>query len=237
MKRKKLLVLLTVGMLAIGMTACGGDDGSTGNDGQNESQSTQQTSDSQSQGDEESDAPSQDNTDDGNGTDESTEDGSAGGEEGPGFDISNGWSEELEAVKQAVVEKLGDDYWPNMPMDPDIIEMLYGLTSDMYDDYLAEGPMISTNVDRLIIVKAKDGKLETVEETLKAYRDGQVNNTMQYPQNVGKIQASRVETIGNYVCYVQLGGSAIDADSAEDTLKKCQEQNALVVDILNEKLK
>lgn len=59
--------------------------------------------------------------------------------------------------------------------------------------------MIGTNVDTLIIVQAKKDRVEDVEKVLNTYREGEINNTMQYPMNIGKVQASRIETIDNYV--------------------------------------
>ena len=49
-------------------------------------------------------------------------------------------------------------------------------------------------VDDLVEVLAEDFEdaEEAVEEALNAYRDMNVNDTMQYPMNVGKVQASRV---------------------------------------------
>lgn len=143
------------------------------------------------------------------------------------------WSEEMGALRQAVVDALGEDnYWPNMPMDAELFEMFMGVTPDMYEDYMAETPMISGNVDALVIVKAKEDKVDAVEETLTNYREANVNDTMQYPQNVGKIQASQVERIGNYVIFVQLGGFAIEAETEEEVISQCKEANQLAMDTI-----
>lgn len=50
--------------------------------------------------------------------------------------------------------------------------------------------MISTFVETFIGVQAKDGKGDDVEAALNAYRDRLVGDTMQYPMNIAKIQAS-----------------------------------------------
>ncbi len=145
-----------------------------------------------------------------------------------------GWSQEMEALKSAVVDKLGDNYWPNMPMTPDILEGLFVITPDMYEDYLAEMPMIGTNVDTLVIVKPKAGQEKAVEDALIAYREAKVNDTMQYPMNVGKIQASTVEKIGDYICFIQLGADTMELSEKGDAevIKHCQEQNKLAIEQL-----
>jgi len=69
---------------------------------------------------------------------------------------------------------------------------------------------------------------------LTAYRDNLVNDTMQYPMNVGKIQASEVKSIGNYVCFVQLGADVMAAmdKGDEEVIKHCQAQNAIAIEAL-----
>jgi hypothetical protein len=139
-------------------------------------------------------------------------------------------SEEMTAIRQAVVDAVGENYFPQMQIPAEYMEG-FGLSADMYEEFFGEMPMISTNVDTLIVVKAAEGQLEAVEGVMNAYRDNLVNDTMQYPMNVGKIQASEVKTIGNYVCFVQLGGDVMAAleQGDEAVIKHCQEQNATAI--------
>lgn len=137
-------------------------------------------------------------------------------------------------IKQAVVDALGENYWPQMEIPAEILEGTYGVKADMYDEVLAEMPMMMTNVDTLIVVKAKEDKVEEVEAALNAYREILVNDTMQYPMNLGKIQASRIEVIGNYVCFVQLGADTMAAleKGDEAVIKQCLEQNELAIEVI-----
>lgn len=147
----------------------------------------------------------------------------------------NGLSEEMQAIKNAVADALGDNYWPDTEIEPDMLEGIFGITSDMYEDYMGEMPMISVNVDTLVVVKPKDGKADAVEEALESYRQSEVDSTMQYPSNVGKIQASRVEKVGDYVCFVMLGGDiSVAEEQGEDAvIKACQEQNELAIEVIS----
>ena len=77
-------------------------------------------------------------------------------------------------------------------------------------------------------IKAAEGQLEEVQKVLNSYRDAKVNDTMQYPMNIGKIQASQVETVGDYVCFLQLGADTIDLEE-EDSILHCQEQNGMAL--------
>ncbi|MDR2044716.1 MAG: DUF4358 domain-containing protein [Clostridium sp.] len=148
-------------------------------------------------------------------------------------EAGSGWSEEMESLKAAVVEVLGDRYWPNAPLSKEVVEGTFGVAEELYDDYMAEAPLISVNVDTLVIVKAKAGKEKEAEEALSAYRASLVESTTQYPRNIGKIQASRVEAIGAYVCFVQLGADAPeDTVDVESAMEKCAEQNELAIEAL-----
>ena len=215
---KRLLVLLCTGMLLVGMAGCGNEaNGSDDNSSQMQGSVTPDGAQSP-----ESPAASDTPT--------------SGGGAALNHNYEEGWTEEMEAVKAAVIDNLGEDYWPNTPLFPDMLEEMVGISPDMYEDYFAEIPMISTNVDTLIVIKAVEDKTDAVEDALLAYYDKNVSNTMQYPQNVGKIQAARVESIGNYVIFAQLGAdtTAVSEDGDDEKIiTHCQEVNDLVIEIIS----
>lgn len=152
--------------------------------------------------------------------------------------VNYGAGVSLADVKAALVETLGEDYWPNTEIPADFLKDIYGISEDMYEEYYAEMPMISTNVDTVIIVKAKEDQVAAVEEALNAYRETMVNDTMQYPMNVGKIQASRIETFGQYVCFVQLGADTMAAAETGDdaVIEQCQQVNELALEVIQNTL-
>ncbi len=203
---KKLVVYLCVSVLVLGLTACGGDD----NTAQKETNQTENTAEANQASDE------------GGTATQAPADGQV-----VKLDVTT--------VRQAVVDVLGENYWPNTEMPPEFLES-YGLTAEMYDAFLGETPMISTNVDTLIVIQAKDGQLDAVEQVLENYRESLVNDTMQYPMNRGKIQASRIESFGNCVCFVQLGADTTaiygEDGNEEAVIKHCQEQNELALEAI-----
>nr|WP_321152566.1 DUF4358 domain-containing protein [uncultured Acetatifactor sp.] len=235
--KKKTIALLCAALLAVSATACGGN----GKDGSSDAESsTGQESGGESS---EESVPSEsmgtpsESVETSSESAETPSDGA--GAEGDGTDgIEEGWSQEMEQLKAAAVEAAEGGYWPDMALQPDMLEMSFGITSDMYDDYMAEMPMMSAHVDTLLIVKAKEDKLETVQEIVEDYREAKVNDTMQYPMNLGKIQASQVETIGNYVVFVMLGGDTTDVEEQGDeaVVKTCQERNGKVIEAIRGQL-
>lgn len=207
---KKTIVCLCTGILVLSMVACGRNDEEQMQESQISTESAQQDTDDTAVEPEMSGAPQEE-----------------------------GRTSELKNVRQTLVEVLGENYWPNTMISADYLED-YGLSAEMYEDFYGELPMISTNVDTVIVVQAKEGQVAAVEEVMNKYRDNLVNDTMQYPMNVGKIQASRIETFGNYVCFVQLGADTTEIygedGNEEAVIKHCQEQNELAIEAIGKVL-
>ena len=220
---KKWMVTLCVAAMLIGLAACGNKDenpgASTGPESIESSteNSTAQESENQSVADGES--------------------ATDGGDSENG-NMNGGWSEEMSALRAAVVEELGDEYWPNSEMPAEYMESTFGLTSDMYEDFMGEMPMISVNIDTLLIVKAAEGQADAVEEALINYQKNLKENTMQYPQNLDKIQASKVERIDNYVIFALLGGdvTGVDEQGSDAVIVYVQEQNQRALDVIRQNL-
>ena len=207
--KKKLACMLLMSALALSMTACGGRDNGGSTAGTGET-TTESTAAGQETGAAES-TTAQDPKD---------------------------AAKALKSAKKAVTDALGDNYWPDSEIPEEMLNDTYGVSADLYDAYLGEAPMISVNVDTLLIIHAKDGKVEEVENALNAYRDNLVNNTMQYPMNLGKIQASRIERVGDYVCFVQLGAdtSSVEDQGDDAVITYCQEQNELALEAIRQTL-
>ena len=130
----------------------------------------------------------------------------------------------------------GENYLPEMPLDAETLETLYGITPDMYEEALGEVPMISAQVDTLIIVQAKEGRSDDVKAALENYRTTQLEEGMNYPMNVPKIEASEVVVYGDYVCYVMLGVIDNAIENEDEMLAAHKEQNEIAKGVLQEKL-
>ena len=142
---------------------------------------------------------------------------------------------DLEKVHQAVKEAYGENYIPSAPYDAQALNDIFGVPEDLYEEFIAEGPMISVHVDTFVAVKAKEGKGEEVEQHLKDYRDSQLNDAVQYPMNLPKIEASEVVRHGDYVFFVMLGTPSAEAEAQgeEAALQSAQEENKKAVDAIN----
>ena len=134
----------------------------------------------------------------------------------------------LDEIHAAVKEAYGENYIPSAAFDEQGMKELFGINSDLYDSFIAEGPMISVHVDTFVAVKAKEGKGEEVAQHLNDYRDSQLNGAMQYPMNLPEIEASQVVRHGDYVFFVMLG-----TPSEEAALESAKENTQIAIDIID----
>lgn len=160
--------------------------------------------------------------------------GTDGGETGENLGATELKSDEtLDKIHEEVKAAYGENYLPNMPFTAENLEELFGVKADWYDAAIAEGPMMSAHVDRFIGIHATEGNLENVQNALNKYQETLRADTMQYPMNQLKIQASTVETVGDYVFFVMLGTIDEMAYTEEsDMIKAYQEQNQIALDII-----
>ncbi len=142
----------------------------------------------------------------------------------------------LTELKEDVKELLGDNYWPDVDLTEEELAQRIGITEDMYVDFLAEKQVLDAHIDTMIIIQAKEAYVGAVEQALENYRSAIIEENRNHPQNLGKAKASRMETIDNYVCFVQLGAdTTVVADQGEDEIiAYCQEENERALYILEQ---
>lgn len=211
-------VMMFLGLVTIFLlTACGSG---TGN-GSDDKTGTGSISQSTEQG-----------QDEGQGQNDGQEQSSSENLANPGDDIYG--DVEMMALRAAVVEILGENYWPSNEIAEDDFQEKYGLKQEMYEDYFAEEALVESSADALVIVKAAPGRAEEVEQALNAYREKMVDDTSVSPENAVKINASRIEIFGSYVCFVQLGAdlTTLMDQGEEAVMARCQEENEKALDVI-----
>ena len=205
-------------MLAATFTACSSSD-----DGQPDDSSSSSSSTTPEEQENEGDQ-SEDNS--GNEGDNSGED--------DGSDSSD-----AESVTQQIANEIKAAYDPDsipfIDMLPEeLINDRYGLDPDSYTEITAQVPMISTFVDTVVVVKAADGKAGDVEAALNAYHNSLVEESIQYPMNVAKVNAGKVVANGDYVAFIMLG-AIDDREDASDSERAefAEQQTQIGVDAFN----
>ena len=144
----------------------------------------------------------------------------------------------MDEYKDAVVDILGENYWPDTMLTSEELAERTGISDDMYESFLAEYQHTEAGIDMMILIKAKDGQTESVENYLNEYREVLLKIYEQQPQNKAKVFASRIETINNYVCYVQLGAdiASLENKGEDEMISYCQQENERALDIIEKRI-
>lgn len=142
----------------------------------------------------------------------------------------------LPELKDKVEDLLGDAYWPEVNLSAGELESLTGIDADMYVDFLAEKQVMDAHIDMLIVIHAKEDYVGQIEQAIENYRSSIIEANKNHPQNLAKAQASRMETIDDYVCFVQLGADTTPyADRGKDVVEAhCLEENERALYVLEQ---
>ena len=140
--------------------------------------------------------------------------------------------------RSTVVKLLGDHYWPDTLLNGEELAERVGISSNMYESFLAEYQHTEAGIDMMILIEAKEDEIETVEKCLNDYREVLLKIYEQQPQNEAKVFASRIEIIDHYVCYVQLGAdiSFLKDKGREEMVAYCQQENERALDVLEKRI-
>lgn len=119
-----------------------------------------------------------------------------------------------------VVAKVEEKAPIQMPMELDeaTIKDLTTLNLDDVEEYAIKKAMIMNSADVIAVVKAKDGKVESVKEALQKMLDTEKDNAY-LPEQKDKVESAVLTEKGNYVILL------INADipSAEAAVNECFE--------------
>ena len=144
----------------------------------------------------------------------------------------------MNELRSTVVKLLGDHYWPDTLLSEEELAERVGISSNMYESFLAEYQHTEAGIDMMILIEAKEDEIETVEKCLNDYREVLLKIYEQQPQNEAKVFASRIEIIDHYVCYVQLGAdiSFLKDKGREEMVAYCQQENERALDVLEKRI-
>lgn len=209
--KKLICIALIAAMTAVSITACGNNGTDTTTSAETSADTSAETSAETTTSAEETSAETS--------AEETTE-----------GDTTSSTDTILTAIRNAY----GDNYLPDFAIPAEMLADTYGLTEGMYKSVSAEMPMISVNPDTVIIVEAADGQAEAVAAALNTYRDNKIQNEIQYPMNVAKVNASQVVTNGNFVAFILAGAIDEREDASDEEMAAfAEEQTQIGVDAFN----
>ena len=144
-----------------------------------------------------------------------------------------------DAIAAVLIDTYGESYLATQMMDAEMLEMIYGITPDMYDDCFAAMPMMMTHVDEVVMLHADD--TAPLLEKLNARRDFLAADMMQYPANLPRLGTAQVVDFENgWVGLFILGGQADMAlieswgEDNEQAIAYYTEQNQKGIDALKQ---
>ena len=103
-------------------------------------------------------------------------------------------------------------------------------------EYLAERQASGEQIDTMILIHAKEDSVGAVEAALEQYRADVIARNADSPEDLGKAEASRMETIENYVCFIQLGADTSGTlPQGQDAVSgHCLEENEKAIYVLEQ---
>lgn len=131
--------------------------------------------------------------------------------EGSMPEVSINGDMKLTDFRDAVKDIYGKGYIPERKLTEKEVEELTGITSEMYDEILAEVSADEANPDIFIAVKAKKGMADEVKEKLEIYKT-QAGDKFTDEKYADKLAASRVYQTGDYVFMMLLGDESMWSD-------------------------
>lgn len=154
------------------------------------------------------------------------------------IDSTYSLSPAMRELRNAVMEGLGENYWPNALYTSEELMERTGISEDMYDSFLAEYEHTEAGTDMMILIEAKEDTITTVEQLLDDYREGLLKIYESQPLNCAKVEASRIEIIDNFVCFIQLGADTTPYknSSEKERIAYCQDENERALDILEKRI-
>ena len=147
------------------------------------------------------------------------------------YDIS------VTAILDKVKAAFGGDYLPNMPIEEEMVKETFKLDLGLVEEYVAEMPMIGFHPDKVLIVKAKEGKIDEVVAQLEAAKTEMVENGINYPANLEKVQSTKVVSKGNYAAFFMVGSSNNMSEDPEERLKFAEDEVQKAVTAFNSMFK
>lgn len=141
---------------------------------------------------------------------------------------------DINDVHEQVKEEFGEDYLPSMSLSLEELSDLTGIKKDSVVEFVAEVPMMSVHVDTFIAIEAKKDDAYDVAQSLLKYQEYLNDQALQYPMNVAKVKAAKVERKGNYVFFIMLGApNEFEDQESQEALEFSQKEVARVQAIIN----
>ncbi len=123
----------------------------------------------------------------------------------------------LQELNTAISEMQPFNEMQTAEIDDSILTSLYEMSEEDYEEAVGKMPMMNIQASMYLIVKAKEGKVDTVKEKVEAYATTQEEIWSRYlPEQYDLVQKRKLNVVGDYVYLI----IAETADEIEALINK-----------------
>lgn len=141
---------------------------------------------------------------------------------------------DLSGVAEDIASAYGENWLADTTMTEEMFKQEFPLDASLVQSFVAKMPMIGFHPDRVVLIKATKGNGAKVEEKLNEIKEEKIQNEMQYPSNIAKVQATQVVRQGDYVAFLLVGAiDEVNLDDEKAALNYAKEQVQIAVDTFN----
>ncbi len=117
------------------------------------------------------------------------------------YSSKNGKKEfNLQELNTTISEKEPFSQMAMMEVDAEVLQNSYEISEEEYEEAIGKMPLINVNASMYLIIKAKDGKVDTVREKVEKYAQTQERIWSTYlPEQYDLVKQRRQGVVENYV--------------------------------------
>lgn len=106
----------------------------------------------------------------------------------------------LQELSTTISEKKPFDEMPTMEVDTTLLESVFEINADEYEEVVGKVPMMNVQASMYLIIKAKDGSVDSVKQKVEAYAQKQEEIWSTYlPEQYDLVKQRKFNVIGDYV--------------------------------------
>lgn len=110
---------------------------------------------------------------------------------------------DIKEISSQIEKKFGQDMPSLMELDDETLLNLYGISSELLDNYVAKVPLMNVHATEIFIAKVKDNKIDEVREGISKHKADLEDTWSRYlPAQYELVKNSKIVENGNYILFV-----------------------------------
>ena len=138
-----------------------------------------------------------------------------------------------DGILESIREVYGEQYLCDTAIPEDILTGVFKINMDDVEQISTEMPVIGFHPDKVVIVKAKEGKVDLIEQGFMEAQTYYKNEAAMYPANIAKVNASQIIKQGDYIMFLLVGAPDDGTLTEEDALVFAKDETQKAVDAVN----